>query len=768
MVSVGATVRDVEDSAAVIDACTSWSKLRQSCADPLRWLIGESMQVSLFTEGPKQLLFKVAPHIVQDLGLNLYTSLHRVLVEFVANAYDADSPWVRLDLDHDAITAARENMRKSYNAEKILAQGKDAQPPPLATRILPDSCTITISDQGFGMSREELDSKFLVAGRRRRTDDAEFGSTTPKGRAVMGRKGLGKLAGFGVAKCIEIVTRKEGESHATKVALDYDELIRHAGTDQIPVEEEVLADGGGIDPHGTRITLRRLMYDPLKSRATTIEEQLAEHFALIQRDDFAININGEPVIAIEKPLAFAWPEPDTALDAFITKVLAREDGGEVTFSYRLRFTKEGEALPAQRRGIRVYARKRLAAAPSLLAADTNMHGFRMTDYLDGVVHADFIDAEETDYIATDRQSLRWESPLLSDLHNFLSGEIKKACYEAQRKRDAAAPAVVKVDPFTVKEIAKYSNFSKKDKAMALRFAVTLKKACKQGVDDPLYQEQLPALIRGLGHGRLLVALRELAAEATPALERVSVEITRLMAEELDQFVSTALARLDAITALQKIVLAVDFKASRKEKEVQVLFERAAWLVDPTYTQFLSADVTLETLFERLAKTLKIGKHAGAIDTSKADRPDLVSLVGSGSLARLVIIEIKAPNVPLASSHLDQLQGYMESAEQWLGQHGRPMQVFGQLIGSWAEPDATGKEQQALRRRVKREGRGSEWRVRDFVEVLGDAEAAHRELIEVYRKHHADDDADDETTDGVDAADEPREAATGDSPPLLST
>ena len=39
------------------------------------------------------LKFIVAPHIVQDLGLNLYTSLPRVLVEFIANAYDADSPY---------------------------------------------------------------------------------------------------------------------------------------------------------------------------------------------------------------------------------------------------------------------------------------------------------------------------------------------------------------------------------------------------------------------------------------------------------------------------------------------------------------------------------------------------------------------------------------------------------------------------------------------------------------------------------------------------
>jgi hypothetical protein len=40
------------------------------------------------------LKFRVAAHIVEDLGLNLYTDLPRVLVEYVANAHDADSPHV--------------------------------------------------------------------------------------------------------------------------------------------------------------------------------------------------------------------------------------------------------------------------------------------------------------------------------------------------------------------------------------------------------------------------------------------------------------------------------------------------------------------------------------------------------------------------------------------------------------------------------------------------------------------------------------------------
>ena len=51
-----------------------------------------------------KLKLKVAPHIDEDLGLNLYTSLPRVLVEYVANAYDADSAYADVSLDKLAVS----------------------------------------------------------------------------------------------------------------------------------------------------------------------------------------------------------------------------------------------------------------------------------------------------------------------------------------------------------------------------------------------------------------------------------------------------------------------------------------------------------------------------------------------------------------------------------------------------------------------------------------------------------------------------------------
>lgn len=680
------------------------------------------------------LKFKVAPHIVEDLGLSLYTSLPRVLVEFVANAYDADSSMVNITLNSSAIERARKVMRKEYELEKAKKEGTSEKTKPLETRSLPANLKITIEDAGCGMSRADIDNKFLVAGRRRRQEEPESKGRTPSGRLLMGRKGLGKLAGFGVAKLIEVASRRKGESHATKITLDYEYLVKKRGTHEIEVPDERLGTGGGFSKSGTRVVLSHLLYDPLKSRPQTIEQDISEHFAMIDPADFVIKLNGKPLKPFERNFAYAWPSPEVSFPEFVEHSLQREGGGEIKFRYRIRFTGKDEALPASERGVRVYARKRLAASPSLLGADTNMHGFRMTDYLDGVVHADFIEEEDADYIATNRQALRWESPLLSGLYDFLSVEIKEACKAYQALRDQQAKEVVKSDSFTVAEIERHQ-FSKRDRRLAVRFAAILEGACKRGVHDPDYKEKLPILLRGLGQGSILTAITTLAAKDRPDLNQVAVEVARLTADELDQFVGSIKIRLKAIEALNKVVLGVDFKKKKQnEKVVQKIFEKSPWLIDVTYTQFLTANQTLDSLIKRLAKELKVAEFAPPGAENIEDRPDLVFLIGNESLKRVVIVELKSPNTPLEDKHLSQLEYYMETAESWLNQHDhQDVVVRGQLIGSKASPTSRARGVIVLGRRNKEAGADTKWKVRDFMEVLEQTEAAHMELIEVQRR-----------------------------------
>ena len=682
------------------------------------------------------LKFKVAPHVVEDLGFSLYTSLPKVLVEFVANAYDADSPFAKVKLNREAIEQKRKEIKAEWETECIKAEATGAEVLSLEQRTLPEEVCIVIEDAGHGMSRNDLQEKFLFAGRRRRDADNSLRSKN-KRRLLMGRKGLGKLAGFGVAHKIVIETRAKENGSALRITLDYDKVREARQMDEIPIEEEVLEDGGSFEISGTRVILTRLLYEPMKSRMDTIRHQVGDHFALIESDDFRIELNEEIVEPTQRNLVYAWPNPELAVGDLVEKKLEREAGADVYFKYRIRFTEDRAALSAQERGIRVYTHKRLASAPSLMDADTNMHGFRMTDYLDGVVHADFIDDQPVDYIATDRQTLRWESPLLHPMYEFLSDEIKAACKARQAARDKEKQDKAKEDEFTRGAIERAGLTRSQTKA-AYRIAGAIAGLHKQGLGDAGYQTQFGEVMRGFGRGEMLTTLANLAAEDHPALDRVVAEVTRLTADELDGFCKVVKGRLDGIAALAKIVEAADFKSRDNEKQIQRLFENCPWLLDPRFSQFLTADVGLRTLFDKLSEELQIGKYAKKKDICSDKRPDLVFLLGSKGLSQVVIVELKSANKPLENVHLEQLEYYLVRAEEWLKENSNSLfRVQGELLGSMPTVGTRAQGQVVLLGKKNTAGPHTPWRIRDYNHVLEDTRAAHEELLESAAKRTSD-------------------------------
>jgi hypothetical protein len=689
------------------------------------------------------LRFVVAPHIVQDLGINLYTSLSRVLVEFVANAHDADATSITIAMDKAAIDQARRGISAAFRYDVKMFEIEKKPYHPLEERTLPPALQIVIEDNGHGMSRTDLQDKYLHAGRRRREEEKAVRS--PKGRVLMGRKGLGKLAGFGVARVMTLISRAAGEAHATKITLDYAELIRQRDTKDISIPETTLEDGGNLPATGgTRIILTHLFYSGTGNRMDTVENEIGDHFGQIDPEDFAVRLNGQPVEPTPRNLVFAWPEPDQPIDRMIDKEILIEDGRSLKFKYRMRFTARGEALNAKERGVRVYAHRRLAAIASLLQADTNMHGFRMTDYLDGVVIADFIDDQPADYIATDRQGLRWDTPLLQPMYEFLSAEIKEACKQRQKRLDDDAPAVVVGDAWTKQEIES-AGLSKRHEKLAYRIASTLESVFKKGVGDNEYKTYLPPIVRGLGHGGVLTAISKMAAQERPDLHAVAVQITKLTAEELDHFLSVMRGRLDGITALKKICEAVDFKKSNNEGELHALFNQCPWLIDPTFFEFLATNQTEESVYQRLAKDLQIGAFVPSDydPTAKSEveefgrnlRPDLVFLLGNVSLSRLVIVELKAPNTPLYGEHYRQLQDYVLQAEEFLRRKApdSPCSVSGILIGSMPDASSKAKDVRWLFAEIEKTRNIGQCRVYDILHVLRRTEDAHREILEAEKR-----------------------------------
>jgi len=125
------------------------------------------------------------------LGDQLIKNERIALVELIKNAYDADSPWVKVSFD---------NFDDNF-------------------KITPES-KITIEDAGDGMNLETITKHWLnpaTPDKKRRKEEKE---TTAKGRVIQGEKGIGRFSILKLGRKIRIITRAREED--IEHVIDYD------------------------------------------------------------------------------------------------------------------------------------------------------------------------------------------------------------------------------------------------------------------------------------------------------------------------------------------------------------------------------------------------------------------------------------------------------------------------------------------------------------------------------------------------------------------
>lgn len=153
--------------------------------------------------------------MLEALGINMYTSIGKCLVEFAANSHDSDATYVDITIPFDRVKAERARIRDA--AKKKAKRAKEKVK--IVLDPLPDDVAIVIRDDGHGMSANEIQKKYLPLNRNRRlrensVEDPKLLMTESGMRRVMGRKGLGKLAAFGAALKVTIRSKRKGDTYA--------------------------------------------------------------------------------------------------------------------------------------------------------------------------------------------------------------------------------------------------------------------------------------------------------------------------------------------------------------------------------------------------------------------------------------------------------------------------------------------------------------------------------------------------------------------------
>ena len=295
--------------------------------------------------------FTFSPRILEHLVISAYNSVRKCLAEIVANSYDADAQAVNVSIPD----------------------------------VIDENAAISVSDDGIGMSPEDLKSKFLYIARNRRKE----GERTPSGRLVIGSKGIGKLAGFGIASQIRLTTRRSGTQ--TLITIDRNELENI---------EELLGHKFDISvsktelKNGTTIELLKLHEGLQLPTPQMIRRHL--HRTMPKRLGFAITVNNiecsaEDVLGEKSEFAESIPGV-----------------GDVTGFYVIANVRQSDP------GFTVRVRDRIVQEASLFGLDTRSHGFFTSEKIVGEINAEFLDPEKADgerhdLIKTSRTSPRLRS-----------------------------------------------------------------------------------------------------------------------------------------------------------------------------------------------------------------------------------------------------------------------------------------------------------------------------------------------------------------------
>ena len=152
---------------------------------------------NLITMAKKQ--FKAESKRLLDLMINsIYTNKEIFLREIISNASDAIDKLCYLSLTDDQVGLNRDDFRIDVILDK-------------------EARTITVRDNGIGMTREEAENNLgVIAKSGSYTFKNELGEKTDEDLSIIGQFGVGFYSAFMVSDEVTVITRRYGEETATK------------------------------------------------------------------------------------------------------------------------------------------------------------------------------------------------------------------------------------------------------------------------------------------------------------------------------------------------------------------------------------------------------------------------------------------------------------------------------------------------------------------------------------------------------------------------
>lgn len=600
-------------------------------------------------------------NVLNHLGINLYSNVPAVLSEVVANSWDADAETVDIQIE----------------------EGK-----------------ITITDDGDGMTHAEINEKYLMVGYERRKDLED--ERTPKGRDVMGRKGIGKLSLFSIANTVRVETVKEKEMNGFVMSVKAieDHISRKEQTPYAP--DSLPNDKLTLCKQGTRIILTGLKKKVTQISTAALQKRLARRFSIIGTDDFDVKINGRSVTVTDRDyfhkIQYLWHfgdkseeyvelcqrrsthklENEEPRDSKI-KVIDEDDFKSCVYSVKgwigtvvepkeLK-DKDGDNLNK----IVIMVRGKLAQEDIL---EDFPESSIYTKYLIGEIHADFLDLDRKKDIATsNRQEIIKDDRRYIALREWVDGELKNIRSRWTELRHKTAIDNARDIP----SIAEWLDGLREDRKRQAH--AMLGKINELIMDDATdradFYRQSIFLFEKLRYKGLLEKLDEVSAENIPALTEIFGSLDEIEAYLYYEIVQE---RLRIIGKLHKHVADND-----KEKVIQEYVYDHLWLLDPSWDRVAESPLIEENVKNAFSDI--DARDAGLTNPELRGRVDIQYRMTTG---KHVIIELKKADRQLDQYDLlKQVVKYRDALQKLIAATRRrePVEVIclvGRPLAQWVD------------------------------------------------------------------------------------
>jgi hypothetical protein len=613
-------------------------------------------------------------NVLNHLGIHLYSNVAAVLSEAVANSWDADAASIRIDLNE--------------------AAGR-----------------IVISDDGLGMSKGDINSRFLRVGYAKRETEGDLSS---KNRQFMGRKGIGKLSLFSIADQITVKTIKEGIKSGFSLSLAAIRTAIAARQNYYP--PALPASELSVDS-GTEITLTQLKKGRLRLTANALRRRLARRFVVVGRsfqyekdgstheDQFRVWIDGTEVTDSDREdirlLQFLWnvgKGPRFASDS--DSRVAREDDLTGTVDQGRGWTVRGWIGAAERprqlvtddganlNSIVVLSRGRLIQENIL---DRINDGRLVTKYLTGQLEADFLDDTTRDDIATsDRQRVIEDDERYIALEHFVRQRLNEVATAWTNWRNELGAAVAQQEhPSLAAWIAALPSDAAKRNAGRVIGQIQALPIDKEDDRKVLFRHGIYAFER--------MALRHELDKFADALEKGVDQLLPLFGQvddiEAALYLDIVRGRLKVIQSFQTLVDAND-----KERVLQQYLFDHLWLLDPSWERATGTELMEQRVlkeFEDINAQLSTEELSGRVDIKYRT-----------TAGKHVIVELKRAGRSLSIQELvKQGRLYKEATRKCLiaaGRREEPIEivfVLGQPVSEAHDSEFVERQLDSIRARL---------------------------------------------------------------------